>query len=385
MSAMKRCAALALAATVALAATGCAANDDSGASDDGPIKIGASLDLTAYLASFDRGVRDGVRLAAKELNAKGGVLDRDVELVTDDMKADPQQGVRSVQKLIDQDRVAAFANGFSSAAAEAVVSQLERAERPLVVASVIPDDAAWEFSTLPSPDFETGVRIQYLQKQGIRSLAVLHDPTPYNAAQLKALRTQAKAAGIEVSEVIQHKADAVDLRPQITRLLRGRPGAIVKLSAGPTHIVAAKALASAGSRVPLLLGIEALDTMRKASASYDQTLFVAAPPQVYSALRPDERSPALTSLVEKAPKGQDLTYVGRGYDAVLLLAEAIRSAGSTDGGKVRDALNTMKPFRGTSGTYQFTAKRHYGLATNPLVLARVGATGDPSIVLRPSR
>lgn len=365
-----------------LAMTGCAADESSTDSGKGTIKIGSALDLTAYLASFDRGVRDGVDLAVKRLNDDGGVLDRQLEAVVDDMKADPQQGVRSVQKLIDQDQVVAFASGFSSAATQAEAPQAESAKRPMVVASVIPDKSTWQFSTVPAPTFETGIRVRYLVEQKITSIAVLSDATPYNEKQLVALEGQAKEAGIEVTEVVKHKSDAVDLRAQVTRLLRGKPGAIVKLSAGPTHIVAAKALAAAGSKIPLLLSIETFSNMQKAAAAYPATFFAAAPPQVYEAMTDAERSAPLKALVAAAPKGQDLTYVGRGYDAVLLLAEAIKKAGSTDGDKVRQALVDLGPFSGTSGVYDFTAENHYGITTNPLYLAQVEGSAA-RIVLRP--
>lgn len=365
-----------------LAMAGCAADEGGGDSGSGPIKIGSALDLTAYLASFDRGVRDGVELAVKKVNGDGGVLDRQLEAVVDDMKADPQQGVRSVQKLIDQDQVVGFASGFSSAATQAEAPQAEQAKKPMIVASVIPDKSTWQFSTVPAPAFETGIRVRYLVEQKLKSIAVLSDSTPYNEKQLTALEEQAKEAGIEVTEVVKHKSDAVDLRAQVTRLLRTRPQAIVKLSAGPTHIVAAKALSAAGSKIPLLLSIEAFSTMQKAAAAYPETLFAAAPPQVFDAMEESERSAPLKALVAAAPKGQDLTYVGRGYDAVLLLGEAIKKAGSTDGDKVRQALVDLGPYAGTSGVYDFTAENHYGITTNPLYLAKVEGS-SAAIVLRP--
>jgi branched-chain amino acid transport system substrate-binding protein len=383
----QRVMAVVTAGVVAVSLGACAASDDSGGggsgSGDGPVTIGAALDMTAYLASFDRGVRDGVELGAKSVNADGGVLGgRDLKVEVDDMKADPQQGVRAVQKLIDQNSAAAFANGFSSAATQAEAPQAERYKKPMIVASVLPDAPTWQFSTVPAPTFETGIRMQYVQQQGITSIAVLMDATPYDQKQLAALKEQAKADGVKITGVVEHKSDAVDLRPQVTNLLRGNPGAIVKLSAGPTHIVAAKALSSAGSKIPLLLGIEALDTMKQASAAYANTLFAAAPPQVYEAIPADQRADALTALVKAAPKGQDLTYVGRGYDAIELLAQAIDKAGSTDGDKVRQALIDLGPYEGTSGTYDFTDDNHYGLTKNPLYLAQI-KDGAVTIVLSP--
>ena len=378
----RRVAALLTTGAAALALGGCAAKEETKGGGDGPIVVGAALDQTAYLASFDRGVRRGTELGVTQVNGKGGVAGRKLEAAFDDMKADPKQGVRSVQRLIDQRGAAVFSNGFSSAATQAEAPLAERYRKPMFAASVLPDDPAWQFSTLPAPSFETGIRMRWVKQRGIDRIGVIADSTPYNEKQLEALEKQAKEAGVEITEVVRHKADAVDLRAQVTRVLRTRPGAVLKLSAGPTHVVAAKAMAAADSDVPLLLGIEAISTIRSASAAYDQTFFAAAPPQVFDALAKSERSAPLTALVRDAPKGEDLTYVGRGYDAVLLLAEAMKRAGGTDGEKVRQALIDLPPFEGTSGTYDFTAEDHYGLGTNPLYLARV--EGDAvRIVVRP--
>lgn len=378
--ALRALSALVAVAALGLAGCGAAADEGSGSADSGPVKVGSALDLTGYLASFDRGVRSGVELAAKKV---GEVDGRKLDVVFEDMKGDPQTGVRAVQKLADRDRAAAFVNGFSSGATSAVAPVAEQRKLPMIVASVIPDGAKWQYSTLPAPKFETGVRLEWLERQGAKRIAVLKDPTPYNAAQNTALREQAGEMGMTVVGTAQHEPDAVDLRPQLTSLLRKRPDAVVKLSAGPTHIVAAKAMASAGADIPLLLGIEAVDTIRKASAAYDRTFFAAAPPQVFASLKADERSPALEVLVKSAPKDQDLTYVGRGYDAILLLAEAIKTAGGTDGAAVRKALEDLGPFQGTSATYDFTAQTHFGITENPLFLARVSGDADPQIVYRP--
>jgi len=368
----------------ALLTAGCASEENEGGGEGGgPISLGASVDLTGYLASFDRGVNEGVELAVQQINEDDGVLGSELQITSEDMKADPQQGVRVTQKLINQNGAVGIINGFSSAATEAVDPIAESQQVPVIAASVIPDGTKWSFSTLPKPAFETGVRMEWLTEKGIDSIGVLMDATPYNEAQLAALKEQAKELDIEITRVVQHDSDAVDLRPQITRLLQSNPDAIMKLSAGPTHVLAARALSNAGADLPLLLSIEALETIRQATEAYPNTYFAAAPPQVFDALKPDERSDELERLVEIAPEDQDLTYVGRGYDAALLFAAAIEEAGSTDGEAIRTALEELPEFEGTSGVYDFTPDNHYGVVTNPLFLAQVGSDRSTRIVYRP--
>lgn len=374
----------AAALAVPLAGCGGPAADQQAGAGSGPVRIGSALDLTAYLAGFDRRLQQGIRQAEAQINGAGGLIDgRKLEVSFEDMKADPQQAVRSVQKLADQRKVVAFLNGASSAGTAAVTPIAASRKLPMVVSSVIPDNAEWQFSTLPAPPFETGVRTGYLAEKGVKRIAVLRDATPYNEAQFKAIQEQAKQYGMKIVGTAEHESDAVDLRPQVTRLLNRNPQAILKLSAGPTHIVAAKAMASSQAKIPLLLSIEQVGIVRDASKAYPDTFFAASPPQVYSALRPDQRSKALTTLVENAKGGEDLTFVGRGYDSTLLLADAIKRAKSTDGDAVRKALEDAGPFEGSSGTYDFSATAHYGLTRNPLFLAQIRGDADPAIVFTP--
>lgn len=367
---------------VAMAVTACgsnlsAASDDTADSGEGPVVLGVLVDQTSYLKTVDTGVLDGIKSAVEAVNADGGVLDgRELKIVVADMAADPQREVQAYQRLATQDDPALFLNGFSSAGNAAAAPLATSDERPMVVASVVPEDEFdWTFSTIMPMRYETGTRVEYLQDQGIDKVALLHDPTPYNKLQLDVIEAQLEEAGIEVTGVEEHATDAVDLRSEVAKLLRGNPGALIKLSTGPTQIVAAKALDDAGSDAPLLIGIEAHANILQATAAHDATYVVASPLQVHEALDESERTESASSFMEANAGVEDPTYLGRGWDAVQLAVSAIEEAGSTEGAAVRDALVEMGPYDGTSGTYDYSDEDHYGVTQNPAYLAHITDEG----------
>jgi branched-chain amino acid transport system substrate-binding protein len=367
---------------LAMAVTACGSNlsgdsGSSGDSADGPVVLGVLVDQTSYLKTVDTGVLDGIKSAVAAVNKDGGVLDgRELKVVVADMAADPQREVQAYQRLATQDDPTLFLNGFSSAGNAAAAPLATSDERPMIVASVVPeDDFEWTFSTIMPMRYEVGTRVEYLEDQGIDKVALLHDPTPYNKLQLEVIEGLLDEAGIEVTGVEEHATDAVDLRSEVSKLLSDKPGALIKLSTGPTQIVAAKALEDAGSDVPLLIGIEAHENILQATAAHDATYVVASPLQVYEALGEGDRTESATSFMEANAGVEDPTYLGRGWDAVQLAVSAIEEAGSTDGKAVRDALVEMDGYDGTSGTYDYSDEDHYGVTENPAYLAHITDEG----------
>jgi branched-chain amino acid transport system substrate-binding protein len=103
-------------------------------------------------------------------------------------------------------------------------------------------------------------------------------------------------------------------------------------------------------------------------------LFVAGQTQVFNSIADsDPVKKVIADFVTpwRAQNGErDPFWAGRGYDAMMILAEAIRNANSLEGEKVRNALNSLPPFQGSSGLYNFSADLN-GVTANPYVLAQI--------------
>src|SRR5262245_34973114 len=332
----------------------------AGAQAQDGYKIGMSAGLTGYAATVDRAWRDGVELAVAALNAKSGILGKKVELVVEDNKSEPQEAVTVYRKMISSDAVNVFASGCVSAGNFAAAPLVVRAEIPMVLCSILPqqpDHVKWAFTTIPPPRFEVETRLEYLQKKTqIKKIGILHDPSPYANAQKAAAEKEAKDYGLEIVGIDQYKTDDADLSVQIQKMYAAGARAILKIGLGGTTLTAAKNIKQLGLDMIMLTSLEDTAVFRPAAEVLgDKFFFVASPAQVYAALPDGALKSEIGKFLQPWHKygDRDPNWAGRGWDAVMLTAAAVEKAKSVDGPKVRDALETIDGFQGTTGVYHF--------------------------------
>ncbi|MBL8383340.1 MAG: ABC transporter substrate-binding protein [Burkholderiales bacterium] len=342
-------------------------------------KIGIAAGLTGYAATVDRAWTDGVRLAVEAVNARGGVNGRRLEVVVEDNRSEPQEAVTVYRKMMSSDKVDAFLSGCVSAGNLAAAGMVARAQIPMVLCSILPQNeehVKWAFSTLPPARFEVEKRFEYLKENTqIRRVGVLHDPTPYANLQKGVAEKSAAAYGLTLVGVDQYKQDDADLSVQIGKMNAAGAGAILKIGLGGTTLTAAKNIKQLGLSTQMLTSIEDLAVFRPvADVLGDKFFFVAAPSQVVDALPEGPLRKAISDFLGpwKARHGErDPNWAGRGWDAVMITVAAIQKANSFDGPKVRDAIETISGFQGTTGIYNFSAANHQGITVNPFVLATI--------------
>ncbi len=342
-------------------------------------KIGASVGLSGYAATTDTAWRDGVLMAAAALNAKGGIGGRMIEVIVEDNRSEPQEAVTAYRKMLQSDKVDIFASGCVSAGNFAAAAFVVRAQVPMMLCSILPnppDQVKWAFSTLPPPKFEVETRLSYLKDSTqIRSFGILHDPTPYANLQATIAEKEAASYGLTVAGNEQYRQEDADLGVQLGRLNAAGARAILKIGLGGTTLTTAKNLVALGLDMPLLNSLDDVNLFRPvADVLGPRFLFVASPSQVFGAIPPGKLHDALSEFLTpwRAKYGdRDPNWASRGWDAVMLTADAVKLAGSTEGGKVRDAMEKIQGFQGTTGVYSMSSDVHYGLTENPLLLARI--------------
>jgi ABC-type branched-subunit amino acid transport system substrate-binding protein len=341
-------------------------------------KIGISAGLTGYAATVDRGWRDGVDIAAAAANAKGGIMGRKVEVVTEDNRSEPQEAVTVYRKMI-ADKAEVFLSGCVSAGNFAGAPLVVRAQIPMVLCSILPQNpehVKWAFSTLPPAGFEVERRLEYLkEKTQVRKFGVLHDPSPYAILQKNVAEKIAGNYGLELAGIEQYKQDDSDLSVQISKMHAAGARAILKIGLGGTTLTAAKNIKQLGLDMLMLTSVEDLAVFRSvAEVLGDKFFFVASPSQVYEALPDSPMKTEITKfLVPWKAKFQerDPNWAARGWDALQLTAKAIEQAKSFEGAKVRDQLETISGFQGTTGIYNMSPTVHQGITVNPFLLASI--------------
>ena len=352
-----------------ICATAAALSSITGANAQGVYKIGMSAGLTGYVATVDRAWRDGVEIAIAALNGKGGVMGRKLELVVEDNRSEPQEAVTVYRKMISSDGVNVFVSGCVSAGNFAAAPFVVRSEIPMVLCSILPpraEDVKWAFTTIPPPRFEVITRLQYLKdKTQVKKIGVLHDPSPYANLQKSVAEKEAKDYGLEIVGVEQYKTDDADLSVPIQKMYAAGARAILKIGLGGTTLTAAKNIKQLGLDMIMLTSLEDIAVFRPvAEVLGDKFFFVASPAQAYAALPEGALKTEIAKFL-KPWRGKygdrDPNWSGRAWDAVMLTAAAVEKAKAIDGPKVRDALETMDGFQGTTGVYHFSASNHQGI------------------------
>ncbi|WP_170984466.1 ABC transporter substrate-binding protein [Rhodoligotrophos defluvii] len=342
-------------------------------------KIGISAGLTGYAATVDRAWSDGVKVAADVVNANGGVLGRKIEVIVEDNRSEPQDAVTVYRKMISSDEVNVFNSGCVSAGNMAAAPLVVRAQIPMVLCSILPkteSDVKWAFSTLPPARFEIETRLQYLKdKTDIRKVGVMHDPSPYANLQKDVAVKIAKDYGIELVGVEQYKTDDADLSVIISKMASAGAGAILKIGLGGTTLTAAKNIKQLGLDMLLLTSLEDLEVFRPvAEVLGDKFFFVASPAQVYDALPDGPLKSEINEFLgpwKKQYGDRDPNWAGRGWDAVMLTVAAIEKGNSIEGPDVRDNLEKITGYQGTTGIYNFSPDNHQGITENPFVLGQI--------------
>ncbi|MGF7160505.1 ABC-type branched-subunit amino acid transport system substrate-binding protein [Rhodoligotrophos appendicifer] len=343
-----------------------------------PYKIGISAGLTGYAATVDRAWSDGVQTAVEVVNANGGVLGRQLMVTVEDNRSEPQDSVTVYRKMIS-DGVNIFISGCVSAGNMAAAPQVVRAETPMMLCSILPKtpkDVEWAFTTLPPARFEVETRLQYLKdKTQIKKIGVMHDPSPYANLQKDVAAKIAKDYGLEIVGIEQYKTNDADLSVIISKMNAAGAGAILKIGLGGTTLTAAKNIKQLGLDMLLLTSLEDLAVFRPvAEVLGDKFFFVASPSQVYDAL---PQSPLKDEIGEflgpwkKKFADRDPNWASRGWDGVMLTVAAIEKGQSVLGPDVRNNLETISGYQGTTGIYNFSAQNHQGITENPFVLGQI--------------
>src|SRR5262249_46232342 len=188
---------------------------------------------------------------------KGGIVGRNVRLIVEDNRSEPQEAVTVYRKMISSDKVDIFISGCVSAGNFAAAQYVVRAQIPMVLCSILPPQAEqvkWAYSLVPPPRFEVETRYEFLKNSTqTRAAGVLHDPSPYANLQKDIAVKEAQDYGMEVPVVEQYKQDDGDMSPQISKMNAAGLKALLKIGIGGSTLTVAKNIKQLGLDM-LLLG-----------------------------------------------------------------------------------------------------------------------------------
>lgn len=361
----------AVAATIAMAGVAVAAD---------PIKIGLSGPFTGGSSSMGVSMRDGVKLAVTEINKNGGVLGRQLVLVERDDEAKNEVGVQIAQELINKEGVVATLGYINTGVALASQRFYQEAEIPVLnnvaTGTVIskqflpPENKAnYVFRTSANDIIQSSmIADEAVKRQGFKKPAILADSTNYG--QLGRADLEKALAGLGVKPVATEKFNIgdTDMTAQLLRAKEAGADVILTYAIGPELAQIANGMAKLGWKVPMI------GSWTLSMASFIDTAGPngngAMMPQTFIQLPDTPKRKAFIEAYQAAYKIDRMpspVSAAQGYDSVLLLAAAIQQAGSTDGRKVREALENLNTkVEGVVTVYDkpFSAADHEAITAN---------------------
>jgi branched-chain amino acid transport system substrate-binding protein len=365
------------------------------------IKIGVDGPFTGGSSSMGVSMRDGVRLAAKEINAAGGLLGKKIELIERDDEAKNERGVEIAQELINKEKIVA-AVGFINTGVSLASHRFYQDAKIPVINNVATGTAITKGPSFPFKDakdvfiFRTSARdeiqspmivTEAITVRGFKKVAILADSTNYGQLGQADLIKALAAKNITPVTTEKFNTGDTDMTAQVLKAKNAGAEVILTYAIGPELAQIANAMAKVGWKVPLigswtLSMANFIDSAGKngEGAIMPQT-FIQAP------TTPKRKAFIDAYLKEFKPKNDRIdspVSAAQGYDSIYLLAAAIKQANSLDGDKIRLALEDLKtPVVGVVKTYNkpFTKDDHdaitdkdpvMGIVKNARVIAAKG-------------
>ncbi|CAM3650783.1 ABC transporter substrate-binding protein [Polynucleobacter brandtiae] len=366
-------------AAIAMLSTGAYAAD---------IKFGVAGPFTGGSASMGVSMRDGVRLAAKEINAAGGVNGNKIVLVERDDEAKNERGVQIAQELINNEKVVATLGYINTGVALASQRFYQEAKIPVMNNVATGTLITKQFPNAPenyvfrnaAPDVIQAPMIakEAVEKRGLKRVAILADSTNYGQLGREDLEKALKTYGVTPVATEKFNLGDVDMTSQLLKAKNAGADVVLTYAIGPELAQIANGMAKLGWKKPMIgswtLSMASfIDTAGKNGngATMPET-FIQSP-----ATTPKRKVFVDTYLKEFKPKNGIIASpvsAAQGYDSVYLLAAAIKQANSTEGPKILAALQDLKtPVDGVVMTYNkpFSATDHEAIKAKDVVMGVV--------------
>ena len=334
------------------------------------IKIGAILAETGPASFLGAPEAKTARMLVEQLNAKGGIRGKKIELIIKDSGASPEKAVSFVKQLIDEEKVLAIIGPSTSGETMRIKGICEENKMILVscaAAEVIVKPVAKYVFKTPQKDSQAITWIyNTMQTMGIKRIGVVSGNTGFGTAGKKQLSDLAPAAGIEIliSEVYDKRA--TDLTDILAKVKARNVQAVVNWSIVPAQSIVAKNMKQIGLNVPLFQshGFGNIKYAEQAGKAGDGIIFPAGRLLIVDDLPADHPQKAVLAKYKKDYESKYnepvSTFGGHAYDALMIVVKAVERAG-TDPKAVRKAIENMRGFVGTGGIFNFSAKDHNGL------------------------
>jgi branched-chain amino acid transport system substrate-binding protein len=337
------------------------------------IKVGHYASLTGKDAAFGVATRKGILLAIEELNEQGGVLGRKFEYLVEDIQSKPGEAATAVKKLISRDKVAMMlgANASSNSLEAAPICQASRVPM-MAISSTNPkvtEVGDYIFRICFIDPFQGAVLAKFAHgKLGVKRVALMTSvSSPYSVGLSSVFRERFTALGGQIVAEQKYAEGDKDFKAQLTAIRAQKPEVIAATGFYTEAALICLQARSLGLTIPIIGGDgwEAPQLTELGGKAVEGTYYSTH----YS---PQNEAPEVQAFVRNYKARWDNetpeAVSALGYDAMRLMADAMKRAGTTDGAPLRAAIAATKDFPGVTGRTTIDAHRN---SAKPAVILQV--------------
>src|SRR6185503_7445420 len=315
----------------------------TGAANAQTIKIGVITDRVGVSKPYAEPATEGLVFGAEEINRKGGVLGRKIELLIEDDQSRPDISAALARKLVDQGVAFILSVSLSPATQqqqtvtmEAKVPQMTPMNSADYLTTQLNNPYFWQTGPLGSTQIQT--LLAHAKAKNLKRVALITDNSDLGQAIGKAFKGSIEKAGIQIVDEEVVPLGATTATPQMQKIRGANPDAMfVAGVVTATNVLIFKAYRELGLKFPMHasynLSVPIYETAAKGLV--DGITFVDA----YDPDKPEVK--AFEAAYKQATGKAPVNLAGYGYDGIHLVTEAIKKAGSTDKEKVRAAMQSM--------------------------------------------
>jgi len=328
--------------------------------ENGTIKIGAILPLTGDISEYGKRTKMGIDLAIDEINGNGSPFKNRYNIVYEDDKGVPKDGVNSVQKLIDINKINYIIGSVSSTVTLAILPIIDQRKvilfSPAASSPKLTGMSSYFFRDWPSDLLEATVLSDFAFKTlKFKKISILYVNNDYGIGLRNEFIRHFKELGGSILNDESYAQSATDFRSQLDKIKNSKPEAIYLSGYHREMAIATKQIKEVGIPCQILgnadYGVqELLEMTGTASEGAIFSIPEYLPNDTTSSIK------HFTMEFRKKYGKEPSIFEANGYDALMVIAQAIDAVGN-DTKRVSDFISSLKHFKGASGDISFDQKR----------------------------
>lgn len=332
--------------------------------DDDTFKIGFIGDMSMGCAKYAS--YEAVKLAENEINAKGGIDGKKLEIIYEDGKCNGKDAAAAASKLVNVDKVKVILGGHSTPESAAMAPIVEKA-RVVMLASitsspVLTNAGEYVFRTTPVSTVQSGIIADYAKQKGFKKVGVIVEQTDYAKPIAEQFKTKSEENGIEVSVYDSFSKDQNDFRSSISKVVAAKvDGLFVSVQRPEAAVIFLKQAKELGFKGQIFGNDQFVvpSSIDQIPELYEGV--VGAQP-LFDEVNNEKTKKFKESLMSEfgLPNIPNGIWTAESYDAVYIIADALKKYGN-DANKIKDYLENLTAYEGASGKVSIDPVTHDGI------------------------